>query len=95
MFEVFEMNKYLFIYGDDNSLFQTTAPNFVTAFFEFTKYTGTSFSPVVEKALRAMNTPAEIIDLYSHFSTGYDEIQTVFKIDCVLYSEEKDGENNG
>ncbi len=67
----------------------------MTAFLEFTKYTGTSFSSVVEKALSAMDTPSEIIELYSHFSAGYEEIQTVYKIESILYSEEKDGETNG
>ncbi len=88
------MNKYLIVYGDDNSHFYTTAPDFMTAFLEFTKYTGTSFSSVVEKALSAMDTPSEIIELYSHFSAGYEEIQTVYKIESILYSEEKDGESD-
>ncbi len=87
------MNKYLIIYGQDNSLFYTIAPNFITAFFEFAKYTGTSFPPVVEMALRAMNTPSEVIELYSHLCTGYEEIQTVYRIESILYSEVKDGES--
>lgn len=93
------MDKYLIVYGDDNSLFYTTAPNFMTAFFEFAKYTGTSFEPVVEKAIRAMITPSDIIELYNHFTSYCDEIQKVFKIESVIYpevyAEQKEGDSNG
>lgn len=82
------MSKYLIVYGDNNSLFQTATQSLMAAVFELAKYTGTSFEPVVEKAIRAMITPSDIIELYNHFTSNCDEIQEVYKIEGVIYPSE-------
>ncbi len=84
------MNKYLIIYGQDNSFFYTMASSFADAFLEFAKYIGSSLPSVFDKALKAMDTPSEIIELYNHLCAGYETIQTVYKIGSILYSVEKE-----
>lgn len=88
------MNKFLIVYGHDNSFFYAEASTFLDAVFALAKYTGNSFSTVYEKALKAMGAPSEIIELYNRLVSGYDEIQTVYKIDSVLYQYKDNGDRN-
>lgn len=88
------MNIFLIVYGRDNSFFYSEAETFLEAVFEHAKYTGNSFSPTYEKALKAMDSPSEIIELFNRFVAGYDEIQTVYKIDSILYQHKNNGGGN-
>ncbi|MCM1276989.1 MAG: hypothetical protein NC299_16775 [Lachnospiraceae bacterium] len=77
------MDKYLIVFGDDNSCFYVEAPTFLDAVFEFAKYTSYSLKQTYEKALRAMTGVDEIIELYDRLTQGYDEIRSIYKIELV------------
>ncbi|MEZ3438612.1 MAG: hypothetical protein K1W18_07005 [Oscillospiraceae bacterium] len=81
------MNKFLIVYGHDGSFFYTETSTILDAVFALANYTGNSFSEACEKAIKAMCTPSDIIELYNRFVCGYDEIQAVYKIDSILYQQ--------
>ncbi len=84
------MNKYLIMYGQDGSYFIADAPTVLDAVFAFAKYVGALSKPSFEKAIRAMETTAEIVELFNHFADGYDEIQTIYIIGETVYSDSKE-----
>lgn len=84
------MNNYLIVYSDDR-FFVTEAVSFADAVFSLAKYTGNDLNPTYKKALLAMETPSEVVELYNRLANS-DEIQTVYLIGSVLYtSSDKKG----
>lgn len=79
------MTTYLIVNGDDNDMFFVETETLLDAVFKLMEYTGTKIKPVCEKALRAMETATEIIELYNRFDSGYNLITAVYEIGNIIY----------
>lgn len=86
------MKKWLFVFCDIDTIpFCTDAIDLKAAVLHLADYTGNSHK-LFTKALSSMTTSDEIIALYNHFD-HFQEIQTVYQIESVVYQKEEGKKN--
>ncbi|MBD5128473.1 MAG: hypothetical protein HDT43_00885 [Ruminococcaceae bacterium] len=89
------MCEYLIIYGVNDSFVIIEAKSFKGAIYGFAEYVGKAIEPIFKKALNAMDSLKESVELYNRITNYCEVIKKIYKIEAQLFPEPKDNVKGG